>query len=210
MADAETYKLLQDKATNAVELLYNRYGRKLYSYGITKWNLDEDESWELVYQTLYKVVESAGRYSFESEQKFGSFIFKMFINYLRNHYRDGKKKKENFEQVSFNESEYDDYDTPGGVGREVKNRLADASMREAEREGEPEPESEGMTLLKDELEKLEDWQRMLLLMRSQNIPYEEISRHVGKPETQLKVYYQRLKERLMKRLGDKLQYVTKN
>jgi DNA-directed RNA polymerase specialized sigma24 family protein len=51
---------------------------------------------------------------------------------------------------------------------------------------------------------------MLLLMRSQNIPYEEISRHVGKPETQLKVYYQRLKERLMKKLGDKLQYVTKN
>lgn len=210
MADAETYKLLQDKATNAVELLYNRYGRKLYSYGITKWNLDEDESWELVYQTLYKVVDSAGRYSFESEQKFGSFIFKIFINYLRNHYRDNKKQKENFEQVSFNETEYDDYDTPGGVGREVKERLADASMREAEREGEPEPESEGMTLLKDELEKMEDWQRMLLLMRSQNIPYEEISRHVGKPETQLKVYYQRLKERLMKRLGDKLQYVTKN
>ncbi|CAN5283100.1 hypothetical protein BH09BAC1_BH09BAC1_14650 [soil metagenome] len=210
MANAETYKLLQDKATNAVELLYNRYGRKLYSYGITKWNLNEDESWDLVYQTLYKVVDTAGRYTFESEQKFGSFIFKMFINYLRNHYRDNKKVKENFEQVSFNETEYDDYDTPGGVGREVKERLADASMREAEREGEPEPESQGMTLLKDELEKMEDWQRMLLLMRSQNIPYEEISRHVGKPETQLKVYYQRLKERLMKRLGDKLQYVTKN
>ncbi len=210
MADAETYKLLQDKATNAVELLYNRYGRKLYSYGITKWNLDEDESWDLVYQTLYKVVDTAARYSFESEQKFGSFIFKIFINYLRNHYRDHKKEKENFEQVSFNETEYDDYDTPGGVGREVKERLADASMREAEKEGEPEPESQGMTLLKDELEKMEDWQRMLLLMRSQNIPYEEISRHVGKPESQLKVYYQRLKERLVKRLGDKLQYVTKN
>lgn len=210
MANAETYKLLQDKATNAVELLYNRYGSKLYSYGISKWNLDEDESWELVYQTLYKVVDTAGRYSFETEQKFGSFVFKIFINYLRNHYRDGKKQKENFEQISFNESEYDDYETPGGIGREVKNKLADESMKEAERDGEVEPESQGMSLLKEELEKLEDWQRMLLLMRSQNIPYEEISRHVGKPETQLKVYYQRLKERLMKKLGDKLQYVTKN
>lgn len=210
MANAETYILLQDKATNAVELLYNRYGRKLYSYGITKWNLNEDESWDLVYQTLYKVVDTAARYSFESEQKFGSFIFKIFINYLRNHYRDGKKQKESFEEIPFNESEYDDYENIGGVGREVKERLADASMEEAARDGEPEQESEGMTLLKDELEKMEDWQRMLLLMRSQNIPYEEISKHVGKPETQLKVYYQRLKERLMKRLGDKLQFVTKN
>lgn len=210
MANAETYKLIQDKAPNAVELLYNRYGSKLYSYGISKWNLDEDESWDLVYQTLYKIVDTADRYTFESEQKFGSFIFKIFINYLRNHYRDNKKVKENFEQISFNESEFDDYETRGGVGREVKDRLADASMKEAEREGEPEPESEHMTLLKAELEKLEDWQRMLLLMRSQNIPYEEISRHVGKPETQLKVYYQRLKERLMKKLGDKIQYVTKN
>ncbi len=210
MAHAETYKLLQDKATNAVELLYNRYGRKLYSYGIGKWNLNEDESWDLVYQTLYKVVDTAGRYSFESEQKFGSFIFKIFINYLRNHYRDHKKQNESFQQISFNESQYDDYDNPGGVGREVKARLADASIKESAKEGEEEPESQGMALLKDELEKMEDWQRMLLLMRSQNIPYEEISRHVGKPETQLKVYYQRLKERLMKRLGDKLQFVTKN
>lgn len=53
-----------------------------------------------------------------------------------------------------------------------------------------------VAMLREELEKLEDWQRILLLMRSQEMPYSEIAKYVNKPEEQLKVYYSRLKNAL--------------
>ena len=81
-------------------------------------------------------------------------------------------------------------------------------MKQADAEEDQGP-SIPIALLRAELEQLEDWQRMLLLMRSQNIAYSEISKHVGKPETQLKVYYQRLKDRLMKKLTPQLQHIIK-
>ncbi|MBK6985309.1 MAG: hypothetical protein IPH32_11365 [Bacteroidetes bacterium] len=53
-----------------------------------------------------------------------------------------------------------------------------------------------LIILQQELEKLEDWQRILLLMRGQDMPYSKISEFVKKPENQLKVYYARLKKQL--------------
>lgn len=204
--DKPTYDLLKTGQRQAVELLYNRYGKKLYSYAISHWKLDEDASWELVYQTLYKVTETYQRYSFANEDKFGAFIFKMFINYLRNNYRDNKRMDEKASFVNFNESELENYDEQTSVGREVKQRITEQDARNKEEEKESIP----ISLLKAELEQLEDWQRMLLLMRCQDIPYQTISEMVGKPETQLKVYYQRLKARIMKKLSPKLQTITKS
>lgn len=189
--------------------MYERYGRKLYNYGMANWKLTEDEAWELVYQTLYKVVETIDRYEFDSEAKFGAFLFKIFINYLRNHYRDTKRIKDQLDFVNFNESQYDDYENSSGIDREVKKRVAEQSMAEEKQQDQPEEQSIPMTLLRAELDQLEDWQRMLLLMRSQNMPYTEIAKHVNKPETQLKVYYQRLKDRIMKKLSPKLQLIAK-
>lgn len=207
MTDRPTYQLIKEKRQNAVELLYQRYGKKLYSYGISHWKLDEDSSWELVYKTLYKVVETIDRYDFETEAKFGSFLFKIFINYLRNHYRDEKRMKEHLDVVNFHESQHDSEERMS-IGREVEKKVAKKSMEEAEQDEDQGP-SLPIALLRAELEQLEDWQRMLLLMRSQNIAYSEISKHVGKPETQLKVYYQRLKDKLMKKLTPQLQHIIK-
>lgn len=209
MNDRPTYDLLKQRRNDAVQILYERYGRKLYSYGISHWNLDEDSSWELVYQTLYKLVETFDRYEFENEAKFGAFIFKMFVNYLRNHYRDTKRRKEQLDFVNFDESNFENYEAEGKTSREVKKRIAEASEEEFREEEAPQ-DSIPMAMLRKELEQLEDWQRMLLLMRGQNMPYSEISKHVNKPETQLKVYYQRLKDRIMKKLSPQLQTIIKN
>ena len=51
---------------------------------------------------------------------------------------------------------------------------------------------------------MEDWQRMLLLMRSEGRPYSEIAQYIDKPEEQLKVYYQRLKESITKKMYERL------
>jgi RNA polymerase sigma factor (sigma-70 family) len=149
----------------------------LYGYALHSWRLGEDEAWDLIYKTLYKVVESTPQYKFESEEKYGSFIFKVFINYLRTHHRDKKAK-----------SDLVQYEESPPEAKEIVQ----------------EPESAQMTLLKDELDKFEDWERMLLLMRSQDMPYSEIAKYVNKPAEQLKVYYQRLKTELIKRMNASL------
>ncbi len=190
-------------------LLYERYGRKLYNYGLANWQLNEDEAWELVYQTLYKIVETINRYQFEDEARFGAFVFKIFINYLRNHYRDTRRMQEHIHFVHFHETQFEEYEQDGQVSREVKKRIVEQSVKADDAAEGPNEESIPIALLKAELKQLEDWQRMLLLMRSQNMPYSEISVHVNKPETQLKVYYQRLKDRIMKKLSPKLQLIEK-
>ena len=50
--DIPTYTLLREQRENGVEVIYERYGKKLYSYAISSWHLDEDTSWEIVYETL--------------------------------------------------------------------------------------------------------------------------------------------------------------
>ena len=78
---------------NAIALLYKQYGKKLFGYSVSKWNISEDDTWEIIYKTLYKVMDVIENYSFENEDKFAGFVFKIFMNYLRNHYRDTKNKK---------------------------------------------------------------------------------------------------------------------
>ena len=52
------------------------------------------------------------------------------------------------------------------------------------------------------LDGMQDWERMLLLMRSEGRAYAEIAQYIDKPEDQLKVYYQRLKEKIAKKLNE--------
>lgn len=188
----ETYKIIgrsartpSEKGKEGISFLYERYGKRLYSYAVFNWKLTEDESWDIVYKTLYRIIETADRYEFESEKKFGSFVLKVFVNYLRQYYRDTKRAKEQLEVTSIEET----FLPPG-----ILESKEDAK----------ENNSEKMNFLKQELELLEDWERMLLLLRSQDMPYSEIAKFVDKPEEQLKVYYQRLKTAVTKRINDKL------
>lgn len=162
-----------------ITVVYNRYGKRMYSYAISNWNLNEDEAWNLIYKTIYKVLESYHNYEFVSEEKFASFIFKIFINYLRNHYRDTKTER------LFEFKAMDDVDLS----------LKKENTHE-------EPVNKKLTQLNEVLDQMEDWERMLLLMRSEGRPYSEIAIYIDKPEHQLKVYYQRLKDRLTKKLNE--------
>lgn len=182
----ETYRLLAEQGRNGMELLYVRYGRKLLAYGMHSWKLDEDESWELVYKTLYRLHEVHDRYSFASEEKFASFVFTTYVNFLRNYWRDSRKNRE-LAYVPLEEHAF---------------RLSG--------ETEQAPPSPQALLLQEELDKLEDWQRILLLLRSQDLPYARIASFVGKPEEQLKVYYQRLKKQLLAKINERLNQLKEN
>jgi RNA polymerase sigma factor (sigma-70 family) len=182
MSSEPTYDLIRKKDKLAPGVLYERYGRKLSGYAQKAWKLDEDAAWDLAYKTLEKVIKSAGQYTFESEQRFSSFVYKVFINYLRNHYRDTKTNPEFVE---------------------LNDRIH-AGSADAEKEQNCDPR---LNLLNEELDKLESWQRILLLMRSQDMPYAAIAKFVDKPEEQLKVYYQRLKKQLTDSMNAKLHLI---
>lgn len=175
----ETYKLEHLSKNDFLKEIYGRYGKKLYSYAICTWKLEEDDAWELTYKTLYRVFDTYKNYTFEKEEKFASFIFKIFINYLRNHYKAAKKQP-----LSLQLSENDG-----------------ANIASKEEDQQEEVSNPKLIALNEELEKMEDWQRMLLLMRSEGWAYSEITKYIDKPENQLKVYYQRLKEQLTKKLN---------
>lgn len=165
-----------------VEWLYQKYGHKLHGYATKVYNVNEDTAWDLVYKTIYKMLQIAIDSQFENEDKFASYMFRTFINYLKNHFRDEKTK----------------------TGGAVIISLEDSKRDFASRTKEVQPSNQ-VQLLKSELDKLEPWQRILLLMRSQGTEYSEIAKYVNKPEDQLKVYYQRLKNKLGETLKEKFE-----
>lgn len=172
---------LRRKDKGAIAALYQRYGKKLYGYAVSKWRVDEDEAWELVYKTLYKIIEVAGRYTFENESKFNGFVFQVFINYLRNHYNS--KKGKGLDTVAFSQ--------------QLENILSEKKEADHER-----PDTPYMSCLKKILEQFDDWKRILLLMKAQDFSYEEIASYVSKPAGQLKVYYMRARKALTEKVND--------
>jgi RNA polymerase sigma-70 factor (ECF subfamily) len=172
---------IKEKDTDAIALLYNRYGKKLFGYARIKWKLDEDDAWEIVYKTLYKVIKVIDNYQFEDENKFVGFLFKVFINYLRNHYRDTKDKQ--LELVELEEAHHKQRD-------------------EKSEQAEPVKLSPLMECLQKVLQLMEDWQRTILLMRAQEYTYEAISKYVNRPEEQLKVYHMRLKKTVTEKTNE--------
>lgn len=150
----------------------------MYSYAITHWKINEDAAWDLIYKTIYRVLDTFEKYNFETEEKFASFVFRVFINYLKNHYRDTKADRM---------VELTDMETS-----EVYNKKNAETVEYSNKQ---------LNTLNEVLDDMEDWERMLLLMRSEGRAYSEIAAFIDKPENQLKVYYQRLKEKLTKKLN---------
>lgn len=206
--DIPTYELLRNERSKAVEVIYERYGTKLYSYAMSSWNVDEDTAWEIVYETLYKAVEKIDHYEFPSEKKFGSFLFTIFCNNLRRHYRDTKKREEHLSFATFNEQNFEASRSNPEMAteRKVQEQMVEQSL-ESFRQPE-EGSNTLMNIMEACLAKMKDWERVLLLLRSQNMPYNEIARYIHKPGDQLKVYHQRARKKLEKLIEHELTYIN--
>lgn len=173
-------KKLTKKREKEIRKLYEQYGQKLYQYAVTRWKVDEDTAWDMVYKSLFGLIDKLEKYNFESQKKQDSFVLTTFLNHMRNHY-----KKESKEHVTI-------------VSETEARDLSESDQSENENR-----DSFLMANLKDQLDQLEDWERMLLLLRAQKMSYKEIANYIDKPENQLKVYYQRLKERLIRQINDR-------
>jgi len=156
------------------ERLFKAFAKQLVGYGIKTWKVEEDLAWELCYQCLDKVVEKQHSLKFSSEKQLQAYVFKVYINCLKNHLRSQQGKPVQDDQAV--------------------DELADSKK-------EPKDSSD-VECLKKLLDQLEGWQRILLLMRAQGFSYREISKYAGKTPQNLKVYYGRLKKELLEKLKE--------
>lgn len=199
-----TYAVLQQNRDKGLQALYERYGKRLHSYALVSWQLSEDEAWELVYETLLKTASSIKQYEFESEKKFGSFVFTVFCNLLRRYYRDEKGRAERISFLNFDEALFDEANENPllQTERDVQAKLVEQFVRAY---WEEQPSTvEYLACLQTVLDEFEDWERVLLLQRAQQIPYSEIALFVDKPADQLKVYHQRARKKLIQRFAEAL------
>lgn len=176
----ETYILLRSDKEEGIKVLFEQYSKKLLSYTIYKWKLEEDVAWDVIYKTIYKVADASINYNFDSDKKFVSFVFKVLINNIRDYLRSEKVKKNDVTEVELSDTIINTYHVPS-----VSSKLTFP-----------------LKVLQEELDKLKDWERILILMRTQNVPYSEIAKYVDKPENQLKTYYARLKKQLMEKVNE--------
>ncbi|MFT5667091.1 MAG: RNA polymerase sigma factor (sigma-70 family) [Vicingaceae bacterium] len=177
-------KLHRKTKEKRLELLFEAFRDALLGYGNRQWKIPKDACWDLIYVSLYKVEEVVDDHQFESTEKFNGFVFRIFINRMKNYLRDEETRTKGIREVELEEDKI-------GEGKDRK-----------------EEESDEVNLLNEILDELEDWQRILLLMRAQEYTYAEIANYTKKSEKNLKVYYGRLKKKIAKEMELKLQKVT--
>ena len=135
-------------------------------------------------------------------------MFTIFCNNLRRHYRDTKKREERLSFSTFNEQNFEASKTDPELRteRKVQEQMVAASMESYNQTEEKEDSL--MKIMDACLAKMQDWERILLLLRSQDMPYADIAKFVSKPADQLKVYYQRARKKLEKLIEHELTTIS--
>jgi len=162
-------KLLGEDRNAGLEALFNNYADKLYGYAVEGWEFSEDDAWDIVYQTFDKLLVKLPECSFSNQKQFEGYIFQVFKSYLQKGYRKKKKEKERLEVVSINEV----HET--SIGFDDSDILTE------------QPESSQLKALKLALSELKELDREILLLRAQNISYDEIANLLKIENNQLKV-----------------------
>lgn len=174
---------LKNNPSKGYELLYIKYGKPFLGFAISKWHIDEDSAWEIIYKTLETLVLKLINYVFESQKDFERFIFKVFINFLKQHYRNEKHKNDfTFTPLTDNILEKAEYQESEEPIDDIQNNLIDNNINR----------------LNKALERLDSKDRELLLMRANNFSYEEIAQMMNIENKQLKVIHLRAKQKLIK------------
>lgn len=197
----EILNLILETQKKGLEELYNTYGRKFYAYAVDKWKFDEDTSWDIVYQTLDTLVLKLNDYEFESKAHFENFIFKVFINYLRQYFRKNRKEQyntinyldlsENMDVVDIESQEFD---------KELLNKIDEEFFTDYyEKELSA---NDKLNELTQALSKMDNMDKDILLLRAQNYTYDEIADILNIENAQLKVKHHRAKLKLLKILNN--------
>ncbi|HTA62229.1 MAG TPA: hypothetical protein VK835_07230, partial [Bacteroidia bacterium] len=106
-------KSIITEGTNAtVKMYYEVYAKKLFAYTCKNYSINEDDTWTIIYKTIYKMAEVHDKYTFENDHKQRGFVFKTHINFLRNYFRDNKSFEHKNLEVELNDFANTDEEVP--------------------------------------------------------------------------------------------------
>jgi RNA polymerase sigma-70 factor (ECF subfamily) len=200
MEHLEIIELITRKDRKGLEVLYVSYGSYFYGYAIKKWQFDEDEAWEVVYKTLDTLVLKLKDYSFNSKAHFESFIFKVFLNFLRQSFRLKRQHQTDIVYLDLTES------NPGrdevGAIEEMEVVFDDNLFSDYYQSAGG--ENANLSALKAALKSLEEEEQDILLLRAQNYTYAEIGNLLKIEAGLLKVKHFRAKQKLVKLINNKI------
>ena len=148
LADEQVMTFVQRGKLNYMELLFQRYKKRLYNYFL-KCTMDADESHDLTQITFVRVLKY--RSSYNADRTFSTWLFQIARNLVKDHFRKMKVHQDQFSLVD---------DLPDHV-------VDDMDQQQVEREDR----------LNKALAKLEPEKRELLVMSKFNgMKYEEIAK----------------------------------
>lgn len=189
----EILDLLKSQQQNGLEQLYENYGKKFYSYCIRQWSLAEDDAWEIIYKTLETLVLKLSNYDFESQAHFNNFLYKVLINFIRQHFR-ARRNQEDHELMLL---DFQDDEDSAAIVTKLLNEQAFKDYYALEIVDNP-----AILALKEALNKMDEQEKDILLLRAQNYSYEEIAKLLAIENNQLKVKHHRAKKKLVQTLID--------
>ncbi|HYQ58530.1 MAG TPA: sigma-70 family RNA polymerase sigma factor [Draconibacterium sp.] len=189
---------IKSKEKKALESLYVHYGAKLFSFSQTNWGVSEDDSWDLVYKTLFKVVEVVDRYSFDSEKHFQNWIFKIFKNELYQYYRKtgNQTSFKNFVSLDTIKIERIDFDEELQSLLEKTDFLNNVTIESYL--NQEETSSPTIIALEEALDEITDFEKHLLLLRVQGFTYKEVASFLEVENKDLKIKFLRAKKKVLK------------
>jgi len=193
----EIIKLIDEKNLKGWENLFIQYGQKFYGFALVNWKFNEDESWDIVYQTLETIVLKIGEYEIESQAHFDNLLFKIFTNFLRQAYRKKKRIEEDFQLIPLGEMEISVPDESNEIEISNVNIPFDKGFFKEYYDTE-ETDNPKLKELELALEKLEPIEKELLLLKANGFTYDQIAEMLKIENNQLKVKHHRAKQKLIK------------
>jgi RNA polymerase sigma-70 factor (ECF subfamily) len=162
--------------------LMAKYQDRVFRYVYSKFN-NHDEVLDITQDIFIMTFESLDK--FRRESKFSTWLFSIMVNYCKNY----RKKAGRFRSVSIDKNEGDGFEF----------QLAD----ERENTEEQIINRDSLRILKDELFKLSDDYREILVLRDiEGMSYNEISKVLGISLSNVKVRIHRGRELLKDRLQE--------
>jgi RNA polymerase sigma-70 factor (ECF subfamily) len=186
-------RLIGNKDPKGLEELYQAYGSRFYAYAVQRWHLTEDEAWDVVYKTLEMLVLKLSNYQFQSQALFEGFLFKVLVNFLRQHFRS--KRSNHHAEIDFVDLN-NERELPYQISKQIsKSAFYDYYKTET-------VENPVLVILNEALSKLEPHEKDILLLRAQNYSYDEIAGLLGIDNNQLKVKHYRAKQKLLNLINE--------
>ncbi len=167
---------------DAFSELITKYQDRVFRYVYAKFG-NRDEVMDITQDIFIMTFESLDK--FRRESKFSTWLFSIMVNYCKNH----QNKANRFRSVSIDRTEADDFEF----------QLTD----ERENTEEQVIDRDSLRIVKEELFKLSDDYREILVLRDiEGLSYNEIAKVLGISLSNVKVRIHRGRELLKERLQE--------